>query len=65
MYGVKSMRPETALFIERARILEKWNMVSISKKLFDNEIMDDAVKTAKQLSFVLSDEIENREMVFE
>ena len=59
------MRPETALFIERALILEKWNMNSISKKLFDNEIMDDAVKTAKQLSFVLSDKTENREVIFE
>jgi hypothetical protein len=62
---VKSMRPEIALFIERALILEKWNMDSISKKRFDSVIMDDAIKTAKQLSFVLSDEIENREMVSE
>ena len=48
------MRSETALFIERALILEKWNVGSCSKKLYEDEMMDEAVKTAKQLSFVLS-----------
>ncbi len=59
------MRPETALFLERALILAKWDDGTRLKKLYDNEIMDDAMKIAKQLSFIFSDEIENRKMVFE
>ncbi|MFA6332503.1 MAG: hypothetical protein WCX22_06095 [Methanoregula sp.] len=59
------MRPEAALFIERALILEKWTVNSSSKKLYNDEMMDEAEKTARQLSFILSDEGVTKAMAFE